>query len=135
MSYTTRERKTTNGSADTLQTVGKGRCLIKRFLDTLRSELFKYLFTKTTSSTQETRVRDKSFGFTTAVPTIVRTVAKNNERRTGIESLKICHAKKTGSKIKVTHLCHSKILSRETPSMLNPVVPATVLGQSRWKRF
>ena len=86
MSEKKRERKTTHASADTLQTVRKGRCLIKRFVDNLRSKLSQHLFTKNTSSTQETRIRDERFGFTTAVATIGRTVANNNERRTGIES-------------------------------------------------
>ena len=84
MSKKRREGKTTQASADTLQTVRKGRCLIKRFVDNLRSELSQHLLTQNTSSTQETRIRDESFVFTTAVATIGRTVANINERRTGI---------------------------------------------------
>ena len=86
MSWKRRERKTTHASADTLHTVRKGRCFIKRIVDNLRSELSQHFFTQNTSSTQETTIRDESFGFTTTVATTGRTVANNNERRTGIES-------------------------------------------------
>ena len=86
MSYKRSEKKTANASADTLQTVRKGRCLIKRFVDSLRSKLSQQLVTQKTSSTRATIIRDESFGFTTAVATIGRTVANDDERRTGIES-------------------------------------------------
>ena len=66
------------------------------------------MFTQNNSSTQETKIGE-SFGFTTAVATIGRTVA-NNEKRTGIESSKIFHAKKHNAmwKIMAAHLCDSK---------------------------
>ena len=82
MSYKRREGKTTHVSADTLQTVSKGRCLIKGFVDNLRSKVSHNLLTQNTSNTQGTGIRDESFGFTT----IGRTVANNNERRTRIVS-------------------------------------------------
>ena len=89
MCFKRREGKTAHASADTLLTVRKGRCLIKRFVDKLSSKLSQILFTKDTSSTHGSRKRDESFCFTATVALIGRTVANNNERRTRNERMEI----------------------------------------------